>query len=542
MRRIGTSGSFNKFYLKNCIYVDKTETIFKLLYNEDKIFISRPRRFGKSLTLDTIGTLFEFGVEPYFQGTWIYDKWNEPTCPVLRLNFLRYDISSVDKFKTELNSAIKSFAQKYKFQDYLEYENPKETIGSLLDVLRSAQKNIVILIDEYDCQLTANINNKELYEKFRLFLRSFYATLKDQNAIRFMAVTGVTRLKDLTIFSVGSDIKDLTNNSAYSQLIGFTRDEIKKFYIDYLRLAASYENKCKLEDVTCSQVEGILDKLSENYDGYCFDEDYEKKVFSTWSVNNFFENLSSKKKVQFGDYWYENGGLPSILVNYLQTHELNIFDYIEKEKLIIVSDNDFLNPTSLLNINPSVLMCQTGYLTLRSAITDSVDICLGIPNGEVYKALGKVLATKFFNKTIQIKDSLGHNILDTGSVDEIMQLINTYFNTIPYDNYPINSEAAAQAFLQVFLLGGKQNVITERHQAKGRPDLMVETNNRRIVFELKYAQNETQAQEKLKEAIAQIKERDYGNIVPKKDELLRIATVFNADPKARQFSLYQSVE
>lgn len=538
MKYISCSGAFSDFHDSGFIYIDKTEKIYELLKRQKKIFISRPRRFGKSLTLDTIGTLFEFGVEPYFQGTWIYDKWNEPTCPVLRLNFLRYDISSVDKFKAELNTTIKSFAKKYKFNDYLESENPNETIGNLLDVLRSAQKNIVILIDEYDCQLTANINNKELYEEFRLFLRSFYATLKDQNAIRFMAVTGVTRLKDITIFSVGSDIKDLTNNSAYSQLIGFTRDEIKKFYIDYLRLAASYENNCKLEEVTNSQIEGMLDKLSENYDGYCFDEDYEKKVFSTWSVNNFFENISSKKKVQFGDYWYENGGLPSILVNYLQTHELNIFDYIEKEKLITVSDNDFFNPTSLLDINPSVLMCQTGYLTLRSAI-DSANIYLGIPNGEVYKALGKVLATKFFNKRIQMSNSQGQNVLDIGSIDEIMQLINTYFNTVPYDNYPINSEASVQAFMQLLLLGDKQNVITERHQARGRSDLMVETNKRRIVFELKYAQNETQAKDKLNEAIAQIKERDYGNIVPKKEELLRIAAVFNADPKVRQFSLYQ---
>ena len=145
-------------------------------------------------------------------------------------------------------------------------------------------------------------------------------------------MTGVTRLKDVSIFSVGSDINDITNDSAYSQMIGFTRDEIKKYYIDYLKLAASYENNCNVDNVTEAQIESLLDRLAKNYDGYCFDEFYKKKVFSTWSVNKFFQSVVSNKFVYFGEYWYDNGGLPSILVNYLKTHELNIFEYLNKEK------------------------------------------------------------------------------------------------------------------------------------------------------------------------------------------------------------------
>ena len=104
-------------------------------------------------------------------------------------------------------------------------------------------------------------------------------------------MTGVTRLKDVSIFSVGSDIRDITNASAYSQMIGFTRDEIKKYYIDYLKLASTYENKCRVEEVTDTQIESLLDRLAKNYDGYCFDEFYKKKVFNTWSVNSFFQML-----------------------------------------------------------------------------------------------------------------------------------------------------------------------------------------------------------------------------------------------------------
>ena len=240
--------------------------------------------------------------------------------------------------------------------------------------------------------------------------------------------------------------------------------------------------------------------------------------------------------------WYDNGGLPSILVNYLKTHELNIFDYLDKNKSLKVTDDDFKNPTSLTTIDQNVLMCQTGYLTLRSSLNDSNIIALGIPNGEIYKALNKLLAAKFFKGTIDVTNDANENILDVGSVEDIISLLNTMVNTVTYDAYPLNSESSVQNYVKAYLLGAKQNVFSEIHQAKGRADLVIETNKRRIVIEFKYAKDETEAKTKLNEAIEQIKTRDYGNIVPRKDELLRIATVFNADPKVRAFTQYKFVQ
>ena len=540
MKDISSTGSFIDFTLEYFIYVDKTEYIPKLVKLK-RVFISRPRRFGKSLTLDTIATLFETGVEPYFKGTWIYDKWTEPTYPVLRLNFLDLDKYSLDLFKQKLNSIITAFAQDINLKGYKEKVEPEDTIYFLLDELRKEKRQIVILIDEYDCQMTANINNETLYKQFQEKIKSFYATIKNKWPIKFLGITGVTRLKDVESFSVGSDINDITNDSAYSQMIGFTRDEIKKYYIDYLKLAASYENNCTVDNVTEAQIESMLDMMAQNYDGYCFDEFYKKKVFSTWSVNKFFQSVVSNKFVYFGEYWYDNGGLPSILVNYLKTHELNIFDYLDKNKSLKVTDDDFKNPTSLTTIDQNVLMCQTGYLTLRSSLNDSNIIALGIPNGEIYKALNKLLAAKFFKGTIDVTNDANENILDVGSVEDIISLLNTMVNTVTYDAYPLNSESSVQNYVKAYLLGAKQNVFSEIHQAKGRADLMIETNKRRIVIEFKYAKDETEAKAKLSEAIEQIKTRDYGNIVPRKDELLRIAAVFNADPKVRSFTEYQAV-
>ena len=540
MKDISSTASFVDFTLENFIYVDKTEYIPKLVKLK-RVFISRPRRFGKSLTLDTIGTLFEKGVEPYFKDTWIYDKWTEPTYPVFRLSFLNLDNSSLDLFKKQLNSISSEFANKINVKGYVEKTEPEDSILSLLEKLEEETRQIVILIDEYDYQLTSNINNDELYKQFQQKIKRIYANIKDKFAIKFLGITGVTRLKDVEIFSIGSDINDITNDSVYSQMIGFTRDEIKKYYIDYLKLAASYENNCTVDNVTEAQIESLLDRLAKNYDGYCFDEFYKKKVFSTWSVNKFFQSVVSNKFVYFGEYWYDNGGLPSILVNYLKTHELNIFDYLDKNKSLKVTDDDFKNPTSLTTINQNVLMCQTGYLTLRSSLNDSNIIALGIPNGEIYKALNKLLAAKFFKGTIDVTNDANENILDVGYVEDIISLLNTMVNTVTYDAYPLNSESSVQNYVKAYLLGAKQNVSSEVHQAKGRADLMIETNKRRIVIEVKYAKDETEAKAKLSEAIEQIKTRDYGNIVPRKDELLRIAAVFNADPKIRAFTLSQQV-
>ncbi len=540
MKDISSTGSFVDFTLENFIYVDKTVYIPQLVKLK-RVFISRPRRFGKSLTLDTIATLFETGVEPYFKGTWIYDKWTEPTYPVLRLNFLNFDKNTLEKFNNKLNSKITEFAELNQVTTYKEKEEAEDSIDHLLEQLRLEGRQIVILIDEYDCQMTANINNETLYKQFQEKIKSFYANIKDKFAIKFLGITGVTRLKDVSIFSVGSDINDITNASAYSQMIGFTRDEIKKYYIDYLKLASSYENNCSVDDVTDTQLESMLDMMAQNYDGYCFDEDYEKKVFSTWSVNKFFQTMIEKKKVQFGEYWYDNGGLPSILVNYLKTHELNIFEYLDKDKFLKVSSDDFKNPTALTTINQNVLMCQTGYLTLRSDLNKTSTVALGIPNGEIYKALNRLLANNIFKGNTDITDDYGRSLLEVGTVDDIINLFNSALNSVSYDNYPIVSESSVQNMLKLYLLGAHQEVLSEVHEAKGRADLVVNTDNRRIVFEFKYAKNEAEAKSKLSEAVEQIKTRDYGNILPKKNELIRIAAVFNADPKVRAFTENQIV-
>ena len=527
------------------IYVDKTDYIFNILRSHRKIFISRPRRFGKSLTLDTIGTLFEYGVEPYFKDTWLYDKWTEGTYPVLRLNFLEFKKDDAEFFKKQFVEKISKFAKKHKVENYEEDSEPMGALDNLFTSLRDERRQIVILIDEYDTQLTSNINNSELYEKYQNILREIYGIFKSapiiygifkSAPIRFLGITGVTRLKDVALFSNGSDIIDISNHTEYSQMIGFTRDEIREYYIDYLKLAASCENGVSESEVTDSQVEEILDKLDYHYNGYCFDKYGEKKVFSTWSVNCFFKRLAAIKKCAYDDYWYDNGGVPTILKNYLEKHKINVFDYLNKKKNIKVSADKFINPNSLLEMDEHVLMCQTGYLTLRSKVVSTGTVALGIPNREIYKAIAGLMAAKFFGETPDILSDDNQNILEYGTAEEIKKLFNAIIHKVPYDRFPVDSEASVQSHILLYLLGAGQDADSEVHEANGRADLIVETDNRRLIFEFKYVENEDDAENKLKEAALQIKERDYGSIVPLRNELLRIAAVFNGASDVRAFT------
>ena len=157
-------------------------------------------------------------MEPYFKDTWLYDKWTEGTYPVLRLNFLEFKKDDAEFFKKQFVEKISKFAKKHKVENYEEDSEPMGALDNLFTSLRDERRQIVILIDEYDTQLTSNINNSELYEKYQNILREIYGIFKSA-PIRFLGITGVTRLKDVALFSNGSDIIDISNHTEYSQMI-----------------------------------------------------------------------------------------------------------------------------------------------------------------------------------------------------------------------------------------------------------------------------------------------------------------------------------
>jgi hypothetical protein len=539
MKLIAQSENIENFSSDNYIYVDKTEYLYNLINNYERVFFSRPRRFGKSLTLNTIGTLFEKGVEPYFKGTWIYDKWNQDRYPVLHLSFLKYPTTNVNEFNHSICQSLRDFASCLSLSSYTDDAKFTNLIRNIFSAMPYEMK-IVVLVDEYDCQLSANINNPKLYEEFRLLLRDFYAVLKGEKHIKFLAVTGVTRLKDVSIFSVGSDIKDLSYHHAYSNMIGFTREGIKKYYIDYLKIGVScVENKAS-EAVTDNDVELFIDKIAEYYNGYCFDEFCDNKVFSTYSVNNFLQDIVQKRKAVFGDYWYEVGGIPSILRSYIESIDIDSKIFITSE--IAVNYDEFMNPTSLLSINENVLMCQTGYLTLKSEINSPKKVILGAANREVSSALSSLLTKKFFNTASLVSFYDGDLVLKKGTAEDIISHLNSVLSTIPYDKYPVKNEPVLRALILMYLTGLKLDVRAEQENSKGRSDILVNFNTRRFVLELKFSENGSDADVLLKDAVSQIKSREYGVENLGDRELIQIACVFDASKDKRKITLFSVVD
>ena len=200
---------------------------------------------------------------------------------------------------------------------------------------------------------------------------------------------------------------------------------------------------------------------------------------------------------------------------------------------------EFKNPISLLTINQTVLMCQTGYLTLASEYQSNVKLKLSIPNNEVRRALCSLLCFKFLNKQTAL-DIFEKKALETGFVGQIVDVLNSILSFNDYSKNIYTSEDSIKALLVSFFIGARVGVSFEKHQIKGRSDIIIELDTRRIVIELKYVNSKAQEDQKLIEAIEQIKSRDYGNYYPKK-ELIRIAAVFNGADDVRAISVYEAV-
>lgn len=548
MKTIHPSKSFIKVSRPNSIYVDKTESIYNLLCvaNNDRVLISRPRRFGKSLTLDTIGTLFKYGVEPLFRGTWIYDHWdrNEGTYPVLALSFLQFPTKNFESFVIALNDRIARFAATLGIDIEAAGPTPADVMLALIEALRRNSRKIVILIDEYDCVLTHNIDNPPLYTRYTECLKAFYGVLKGKREIRFLGIAGVTRLKDVSIFSVGSDIVDITYNHATATLIGYTREEILKNFQGYITPMVKRLYGIDLNDPETAAdlkkqcTDSLLERLAFEYDGYCFDEKFEHKVFNTWSVNRFFIENFNENDISFGDYWFDNGGTPSILANFLSSHELDLTKYTG---MPVQTDYDaFKFPTSLLDIDPDVLMAQTGYLTLRSPLSPGLSLQLGIPNREIRTALSALLYIRNFgSRPALTREQV--EILKSGDGDGIMEFFNRVLNSVSYEKFPIRDEASVRSHLQLFLLGARLPLIIEKQSSKGRSDIELDFIERRVVIELKCVKTSSEVQGALEAGLAQIKTRDYGHNLPLREQCVRLAMVYDASPEVRAFVKWSAV-
>ena len=537
---IGIS-NFIQLLHDDCIYVDKTKEILHLINNNIYVSFSRPRRFGKSLTLNTIETLFTYGTEPYFKGTYIAGnnedgtpRWTEPTYPVLRLDFSVIVANDIPTLRSNFITIINEQCHKLGIEEF-PVENKR--IGDVLSAFTiRLNKTYVLLIDEYDAPLNALIDKNEAFEAVSEELRVFYARIKESNIsghLRLLLVTGVTRFRGDSIFSSGTNITDISYHPQIATLVGYTRDEIELYFKDYIDIAIEKLNHCTISSLSQEQYlsykERLLDKLAAYYDNFCFDSFGQKSVFSTWSVNNFFADALTKPRVVFDDYWYNNGGCPSILVKYLNTHLVN-FDVFEQPKIILNADN-FKNPTTLQSMDQNVLMTQCGYLSLKKGYEISEHVALTIPNLELRIALTRLTLYKVFGSFFTIECGDLEDFIQNATAAQIVAKFNEILAKIPISNryYNFENEHQIKTVLQMFVLGSGISCYREVYESQGFPDFIIELDSKIIIVEFKYTKNSNEVEAKLEDGVNQILARDYGASFDCNKDRLKFAVVYDAN-------------
>ena len=516
--------SFDALRSLGMVYVDKTDIIFRMIENNDQCFISRPRRFGKSLLVSTLESLFSRGTE-MFKGLAIGKLWTDKTYRVLHFDFSGLECGSVESFQKDAVEKFLDVAKKAGVLGWQENADEYRTIKILMNriCLMAGNSSMVLLVDEYDSPLNANLGNPEVFSGIRKAIYDFYSSVKENSdRFRFIFVTGVSRFHKVALFSAGSSISDLSLNHFYSTLLGYTEDEIRHYFAPHLKAAASSIFSISQNEVTEAHIDQVIDGLRRHYDGYCFDENVSTHVYQPWSVLNF---LSPDNMYQLSGYWFSDSGVSTLLQNFMTASGGVTRD---DEQPQVPRNEFFMNIEPMSQTGKAVILAQCGYYTIKKA--DPFSFYLGLPNLELRHAWANILLSDTFKKC----DQLGVRALKQSgyvlnkpdvSDSDIALLFNRTYKVLNSLHKAESEYAACDAPL-LYCLGVGYDVRSETAENGGRADLTFEMPGRRLVIEMKCARDGESPEKKLEEAKAQILKHDYGNYIPVK-KTRRFAMVFS---------------
>ena len=467
---------FSEFKSKNYIYIDKTEYIYQLLQNK-YYFLSRPRRFGKSLLLNTIKEIFN-GNKEMFEDLWIYDKIDWKQYPVIKISFSNIGFS--DKgLSNAIIDEVKEIADS--FGIVLKEKYPGSLFKEFIRTL-SKKQQVVILIDEYDKPIIDYIDDIPKAEENRKILKSFYSVIKDCDSyIKFFFVTGVSKFSQVSIFSDLNNLNDITLNIKYSKMLGYTQQELESYFS---------ENITELGE-TCKDIfPNILQEIKNNYNGYSWDGI--NFVYNPFSVLNLFYNL------EFGDYWFQTG-TPTFLTKLLKEKKYTAFDL--KNKTIFRSE---LNKYEITNISLIPLLFQTGYLTIKQVNKKEKTLLLDYPNSEVEMSFSLHLLSELNGGNTDKTNSVLIEIVkafNSNSIEKFIELINTLYKGISYTLVDNKEKYFHSIFFIIMRILGF-TIESEVLTVDGRIDATVFTNSKIYILEFKAGYDS-------KKAIKQIIEKGY---------------------------------
>ncbi len=470
MKPITTSQfSFENVIKNGNVYVDKTDLLARLAsVNGGQFFISRPRRFGKSLMLSTLKCVFE-GRKELFEGLKInktdYD-WK--TYPVLHLDMMNAVGDSIQSIKDGLNMIALSAARSLKIK-IAENKDPSKTFLSFWEAVENEKLQVVVLIDEYDVPLQGYLNDPEKLKEVRKLMHDFYVRLKSYSGnIRFLMLTGVTKLAKLSVFSGLNNLTDLTMSADYAGLLGYTHEELKEFFAEHI--AAFAEKKNTMPD-------DIFAQLLEWYDNYRFSPDNDIKVLNPVSVGSALNDGA------FRGYW-NSTGTPTLVMEALRKADKWPAD-LDRVKV----KEEHLDVCDALTMPIAPLLYQGGYLTIKDVGKSGV-LHLGIPNDEVRSAItmghvnslvGDNKGSEFYVASVEASGAL-----EDGNLDEAIKVFRSAVAGLPYEWLVKDEGASKVMFLNFFNVTHGTKLNAERETANGRIDAIVETKDNVYIFEFKY--------------------------------------------------------
>ena len=496
--------TFAKIREEDFLYVDKTKDVYRLAKDGGYYFISRPRRFGKSLLVTTLEAYFQ-GRKELFEGLALSEletEWKQ--YPVLHIDLNAADYRDVKALQSLMDYHLLQFEKKY---------GPSGENRSLserfMDVIRRAYEltgqQVVILVDEYDKPLLQAIGNEELQNDYRKILKSFYGVAKTMDSyIRFALFTGVTKFSKVSVFSDLNNLKDLSLDHRYNEICGITEQEIR---------ADLDVQVGEMAEANGISKEECYEKLKKQYDGYHFSK-------SGVGIYNPFSLLNALDSQEFGDYWFTSG-TPTFLVETMKRNHYDLKRLTRED-----ATADLLGSLDSIDTNPIPLIYQSGYLTIKGYDPEFGTYRLGFPNEEVEHGFSRFLF-RYYTPASQGQDSFVRDFVlavRAGQIDKFMNRLESLFAG---QDYQLAGDAELyfhNAVALIFKMVGFYTD-TERHTSDGRMDMVVQTADYIYIFEFKL-------DESADKALEQIEEKQYAlPFVHDPRKLYKIGVNFSSDTR-----------
>ena len=474
--------NFEKIRKDGYCYIDKTAKIYQLVKTGSYYFLSRPRRFGKSLLVSTLEAYFQ-GKKELFEGLAMQElekEWTQYPVIHLDLNAKKFDteddlIRLIDRQLLVYESVYGSVPEDVTIDDRF--------VSLIRNAAGKAGERVVILVDEYDKPMLQTIGNPDLQEKYRNTLKPFYGVLKSMDGyIRFALLTGVTKFGKVSVFSDLNNLEDISRDAAYSDICGITEEELRKNFSEDIRELASASGQT---------FEQACEQLKTDYDGYHFFPD-------SPGIYNPFSLLNTFKKRQYGRYWFETG-TPTYLVELLKKHKYDLYRMAHEKTTARVLDSIDASST-----NPIPVIYQSGYLTIKGYIPEPRIYELGFPNREVEEGFMDFLLPYY---TPVEESESGFAIWDfisdvkSGDIDGFMERLQAFLADCPYELAKDIELHYQNVLFIVFRLAGLYTKV-EYHTSRGRIDLVLQTDSYVYVMEFKLDGSAEQA-------LQQIEDKQY---------------------------------